>query len=102
MKNTLLTLIISKKSWLIKLVIALILTSAASGCATSKNEKPPIPAIGFKDVYHPLPNDPEVEKDILNVSAKTFEYIKINETTYVCETARDKEGCYEFFLKLEQ
>lgn len=53
--------------------------------------------------HYPLPEDKEIEKDIIKISRRFYEYVKINETTYTCECllAKEKEKCYKQFLDLD-
>lgn len=53
--------------------------------------------------YYPLPENKDIRSDITIISGSLFEYIRINETTQICDCLypEEKEKCYKEFLELD-
>ena len=86
-------------------ILLLTLLSVSSGCGwfTPKERIVYIKTSDFCDKYYPLKNSSSIRKDINIISNDTFEFIKVNETTGVCEClpTEKKEQCYNDFLSLD-
>jgi hypothetical protein len=83
----------------------LILALASSGCSYFA-KKPTVQVDTYCAKHSSLKISEATKKDILSVSAETFEYIKINETTYACDCPapkpeKERQQCYADFLKIE-
>lgn len=57
----------------------------------------------YCEKYYPLPQNEDIKKDITKISKSFYEYIKINETTRICDclSFEKKEECYQRFLNLD-
>lgn len=69
--------------------------------------KKPITTDTYCDKHFALKKSEAVRKDVLTVSPETFEYFKINETTYQCDCPatkpeKEKQQCYADFLALDK
>lgn len=73
---------------------------ASNGC--SLYGKKQIVQSDYCEKYYSLPQNEDIKKDITKISESFYEYVKINETTKVCDClAKNKQECYQQFLDLE-
>jgi len=77
-----------------------------SGCSYF-GKKPTKSTDTFCDKHYPLKQSEAVKKDILSVSPETFDYFKINETTFQCDcpsskAETEKQQCWADFINLNK
>lgn len=85
-----------------KAILAMILQAALNGCSLSGKKEVTLKG-DYCDKYYPLPQNNEVKSDIAKISKSLYEYIKINETTQICNCLypKEKQQCYQEFLELD-
>lgn len=79
---------------------------AISGC-NSFGRKATKPVDTFCEKHFALKKSQKIQKDIKKISVDLFEYIKINETTFICDcpitkSQKQKQQCYSDFLNLDK
>lgn len=82
------------------LLLAMTWSGALLGCALFDKSKPKLISETYCEKHFELENDSEIDSDLLKISAKFFQYVQINESTFVCE-CREKERveqCRKEFL----
>lgn len=77
-----------------------------SGC-NSFGQKANEPVDTYCEKHFALKKSQRIRKDIKKISKDFFEYVKINETTFICDcptikTHKQKQQCYSDFLNLEK
>lgn len=92
------------KKFLLKSALILTMLLALNGCSfLKKNEK--IVIVDKSCAKHfDFPNDPEAEQALLNTHVKIYEYVKVTETTDVCDckpTEEIRQTCYKKFSDLD-
>ena len=77
-----------------------------SGC-NLLGTKPIKSTDSYCDKHFALKRNEKIRQDIKKISPDFFEYVKVNETTFICDcpatkSSEEKEKCYADFLKLEK
>lgn len=55
-------------------------------------------------MHYPLKKSEAIRKDLSLISNDTYEYIKVNESTYICDClhSEKREQCRKEFLALDE
>ena len=75
---------------------------AISGC--SWFGKSPKLVNNYCEMHYPLKKSEAIRKDLSLISNDTYEYIKVNESTYICDClhSEKREQCRKEFLALDE
>ena len=88
------------------LPLVLMLLLVMNGC-NYFGKKPIKSTDTYCDKHFPLKKSEAIRKDVLTVSPETFDYFKINETTFQCDCPAlkpeaEKQQCWTDFLNLNK
>lgn len=77
-----------------------------SGCSFF-GKKPIVSTDTYCDKHFALKHSEKIREDIQKISSDFFEYVKVNETTFICDCPAkkpeaEKQQCRADFLKLNQ